>query len=218
MAYKAILAGASGLTGSALLSILLEQPNYEEVTVLVRKALPIKNKILLQVVVDFDRLDKYADLISGHAIFCCLGTTKKKTPNADDYRKIDHDYPLQLAQIGLKNGISQFHFLSSLGANAKSSTFYLRTKGETEDDIKNIGLSSLDIYQPSFLTGDRKDKRNGEKLLTTAMKLIDPILKGGLEKYSSIPAATVAMAMFKQSLINKEGIFIHPSDQIKKIA
>jgi len=218
MAYKAILAGASGLTGSALLSILLQHPDYKEIVVLVRKPLPIENKKLFQVVVDFDRLDKYADLISGHALFCCLGTTNKKTPNINAYRKIDHDYPLQLAHIGFKKGVNQFHFLSSLGANAKSSTFYLRTKGETEEDIKKIGLPSLDIYQPSFLTGDRKEKRNGEKFLTAAMKLIDPILKGSLKKYRSIPAATVAMAMFKRSLINKEGTFIHPSDQIKQIA
>lgn len=217
MAYKAILAGASGLIGSALLPILLQQPEYEEVTILVRHTLPIEHEKLVQVKVDFSRLDKYSDSISGHAIFCCLGSTRKKTPDLREYRKIDHDYPLQLAQAGLKNGIRQYHLVSSLGADASSSNFYLKLKGETEQDIKNTGVPCLHIYQPSLLTGDRKEKRAGEGLFNWAMKRINPLLTGNLRKYRSIPASTVAMAMFKQSLINKEGIFTHPSDKIKQL-
>ncbi len=91
-------------------------------------------------------------------------------------------------------------------------------KGETETDIKKVGLHNLHIYQPAFLTGDRKEKRRGEGFLVGLMKIIDPLLIGSLKKYRSIPAKTVAMAMYKESLKNEEGVFIYPSDKIKQIA
>jgi uncharacterized protein YbjT (DUF2867 family) len=217
MAIKAVLAGASGLIGSKLLNILLQQPEYDEVLILVRKELPIQHEKLTQLSIDFDRLANYSKAITGHAVFCCLGSTRKKTPDLNDYRKVDHDYPLQLAQIAYKNGISQYHLVSAIGANVGSSNFYTKMKGEVEEDIKKIGLPGLYIYQPSFLTGERKENRLAERLLSPIMKVINPLLIGNLKKYRSIPAATVAMAMYKQSLKNKEGSFIYPSDKIKQL-
>ncbi|MFI5139437.1 MAG: NAD(P)H-binding protein [Sphingobacteriales bacterium] len=217
MAYKAIIAGASGLIGGILLDILLQQPDYDELLVLVRKELPIQNKKLTQLVIDFDRLRDYEEQIKGHAVFSCLGSTKKKTPDPSVYRKIDHDYPLRLAEIALQNGIAQFHLVSSMGANAASSFFYTKLKGETEDDIKKVGLKSLHIYRPAFLIGDRKGTRPFEGFLSGIMKLTDPLLLGSLKKYRSIPAATVARDMYKQSLKNGEGVFIHSSDNIKQL-
>jgi uncharacterized protein YbjT (DUF2867 family) len=218
MAKKAIIAGASGLIGSLLLDIILQRSEYDEVLILVRKELPLQHIKLKQQVVDFDRLTEYSALLTGDVIFSCLGSTQKKTPDLTAYRKIDHDYPLHLAEIALKNKIGQFHLVSSLGANPAASNFYLKMKGETEADIKKVGLHSLHIYQPAFLTGDRKEKRRGEGFLVGLMKIIDPLLIGGLKKYRSIPAATVAKAMYNESLINQAGIFIHPSDKIKQLA
>ncbi|SDT64686.1 NAD(P)H-binding [Mucilaginibacter mallensis] len=218
MAYKAIIAGASGLIGSKLLTILLNQPEYAEVVILVRKSTGIQHAKLKELVIDYDQLDNYADEISGHAIFSCLGTTNNKTSDKNVYRKIDHDYPVKLAQLALKNGVKQFHLVSSIGANAQSSTFYIKLKGETEEDIIKVGLKTVHIYQPSLITGDRKEHRLAEKIITPIMKLIDPLLFGSLKKYRSIPAQTIAMAMFKESINNEEGIFIHPSDNIKQIA
>jgi uncharacterized protein YbjT (DUF2867 family) len=218
MAYKAIIAGATGLIGSKLLTILLNQPEYAEIVILVRRSTGIKHAKLTELVIDYAHLDEYADQINGHAIFSCLGTTNSKTPDKEVYRKIDHDYPVKLAQLGLKNGVKQYHLVSSIGANAKSSTFYVKLKGETEEAITKVGLKTVHIYQPSLITGDRKEHRLAEKIITPIMKLIDPLLFGSLRKYRSIPAQTIAMAMFKESINNKEGIFIHPSDNIKQIA
>ena len=218
VAYKAIIAGASGLTGRLLLDNLLHLPEYDEVVVLVRKELPLKHKKLTQLVIDFDKLNDYAALINGHAIFCCLGSTRKKTPDMAVYRKIDHDYPLELAQIAVKNSVEQFHLISALGANAKSSNFYTKMKGETEQDIKKAGLKCLHIYQPSLITGDRKERRFLERIFMGLFKVINPLLFGSLKKYRSIPAVTIVAAMVKQSLIKQEGVFIHPSDKIKLLA
>jgi uncharacterized protein YbjT (DUF2867 family) len=218
MANKAVIAGASGLVGSELLSILLQSTQYDEVLILVRKELPVQHKKLVQLIVDFDNLDQHQQVINGHVIFCCLGSTKSKTPNLLIYRKIDHDYPVKLAQIAVKNNMPHFHLVSAIGANSKSGNFYTKMKGETENDVQAAGIRSLHIYQPSLLTGNRKEHRLAERIATSIMKVIDPLLIGGLQKYRSIAAATVAIAMFKQSLNQEEGVFVHPSDHIKQLA
>ena len=218
MPNKAVIAGASGLIGSRLLDILLQSDYYDEVLALVRKELPINNKKLVQLVVDFDKLDEYKASITGHAIFCCLGSTRKKTPDLTVYRKIDHDYPLKLAQISKENGVRHYHLVSAIGANSKSSNFYTKMKGETEESIKPVGIKCLHIYEPSFLTGDRKESRPMERFALGLMKILDPLLIGGLKKYRSIPAETVAKAMYKQSLKTEEGIFVHLSERIKQLA
>jgi len=218
MAYKAIIAGATGLIGSKLLQILLNEHVYDEIIILVRKSTGLKHDKLIEEVIDFDSLDTYTDMITGHAVFCCLGTTQKKTPDSSVYRKIDHDYPVKLAQLAFKNGVNQYHLVSALGANTSSPYFYTKLKGDTEADIKQVGLKCLHIYQPALLTGDRKEYRLGEKIITPIMKLIDPLLFGSLKKYRSIPAQTVAMAMFNESIKNTDGVFTHPSDKIKQIA
>lgn len=143
---------------------------------------------------------------------------EKKTPDLIDYQKVDHGYPLHLAQIASKNKVEQYHLVSALGANARSANFYTKMKGETEDDIMKAGLPSLHIYQPALLTGDRKEPRTGERVFTLIMKVIDPLLIGPLKKYQSIPAATVARAMFNQSMKQMEGVFIYPSNEITNLS
>ena len=215
MPKKAIIAGASGLIGSKLLNIVLLKPDYDEVLILVRKELSIKHNKLTQLIIDFDQLERYKERIAAHALFCCLGSTRKKTPDLADYRKIDHDYPLKLAKLARQNDIIQYHLVSAIGANATSSNFYSKMKGEVENDIKQIGLKCFHIYRPSLLTGDRKESRKGERIAAWLMQVINPFLIGKLKKYRSIPATIVALAMFKESTKNKDGVFIHPSDEIK---
>jgi uncharacterized protein YbjT (DUF2867 family) len=218
MANKAVIAGASGLIGSELLQILLQENFYDEVVALVRTELAISHKKLVQLVVTFDKLDEYQSFINGHALFCCLGSTKAKTPDLSAYYQIDHDYPITLAKIAKQNQIKHYHFVSSIGADAKSTNFYTKLKGETEDDLQQIGLTSLHLYRPSLLTGNRKESRFLEKAAAVAMKVIDPLLVGSLYQYRSIPATTVAQAMYNQSLNTDEGVFIHPSNHIKQLA
>ncbi len=218
MANKAVIAGASGLIGSELLQLLLQSQQYDEVLVLVRSELPVSHKKLVQLVVDFDQLNQYHASITGHAVFCCLGSTRSKTPKLSVYRKIDHDYPLQLAKIARQNNMPHYHLVSAIGANSKSGNFYTKLKGQTEDDIQQVHIPSLHIYQPSLLTGNRKEFRLAEKIATVAMKIINPLLIGSLKKYRSIPAQTVAQAMYRQSLNTEEGVFIHPSNHIKQLA
>ena len=218
MANKVIIAGASGLIGSNLLQITLAEPNYDEVLILVRKELPLSNPKLKQLIVDFEQPGTYSAAITGHALFCCLGSTKKKTPNLNDYRKIDHDYPLLLAQMALQNGVAQYHVVSSIGADPKSSFYYTKIKGDMEKDIKSAGLKNLHIYEPATLTGNRNEHRPLENMMVPIIKIFDPLLIGPLKKYRTIPAKTVALAMYNQSLKKEDGLFIYPSNIIKQLA
>lgn len=217
MAYKAIIAGASGLIGSNLLTILLQQQQYSEVVVLVRKALPIRHPKLVQLIINFDDLDKYANAINGHALFSCLGTTRSQTPDTDEYRKIDHDYPVKLAQLAKNGGVKHFHFISAIGADRSSANSYLKLKGEVEHDIEMIGIPVLHIYRPAILNGERNTSRPAEKIFNFIFDIVNPLLIGGLKKYQSIKAPVLAWAMYKKSLDDTEGTFIHTTDKIKQI-
>jgi uncharacterized protein YbjT (DUF2867 family) len=215
---KAIIAGASGLIGSHLLQIILNENGYDEFLILVRKEWPIQHIKLKQLVIDYTRLKDYTGLIKGDAIFCCLGTTRKNTPNETEYRKIDHDYPLQLAEIAKLNNITSYHLVSAASADLSSKIFYSRLKGETEDDIVKIGLPILHIYRPMLLTGNRKETRIGENIATSIFKVANPLLIGGLKKYRSIAGETVAQTMYRQSLKTETGIFIYRSDKIQELS
>jgi uncharacterized protein YbjT (DUF2867 family) len=218
MSKTAIITGASGLIGSKLLNILLHSKEYEKVISLGRKKIKVKHRKLQQEIIDFDDPDTYEQFIYGDAFFCCLGTTAKKTPDKAIYYKIDHDYPVSLARSACAKRVPQFHFISAIGADASSSNFYLKTKGETERDLKNAGVDGLFIYQPSLLTGRKKNQRLGERIAVVVMKIINPLLLGGLKKYRSIAGLTVARAMFKQSLKEKKGVSVYTTDQIKERA
>jgi uncharacterized protein YbjT (DUF2867 family) len=217
MAKKAIIIGASGLIGSELLSALLHEPAYTEVITLVRKSLNTYHPKLKEIITDFSNLSEIKEHIKADVIFCCIGTTRAKTPDLSNYRKIDHDIPIEIGKIAVENQVKQYHLVSALGANAQSSNFYSKIKGETEDDLKALNIPAIHIYQPSLLRGQRKEKRVGEKIALVLMQAIDPLLVGSLKKYRSIKTSVIALAMYQQSLKEDQGIFTYPSDIIKEI-
>jgi uncharacterized protein YbjT (DUF2867 family) len=217
MERKAIVVGASGLIGESLLKLLLTDSNYSQVLILVRKPLNIQHEKLQELVVNFDDLSVYAEQIKGDVVFSCLGTTKRKTPDQSVYKKIDYQYPLDVGWIAHNNGAESFHLISSIGANANSSIFYTRMKGELERELKAIPFKSIYIYQPSLLVGQRKENRLMEKVMMFVMRVLNPLLSGSLKKYKSIRVETIASAMVKESLSGKKGIYVYSSDQIENL-
>lgn len=217
MGKKAILLGASGLIGSSLLELLLKSDAISEILIFVRKPLLVKNNKIREIVTDFSDLASLKQYISGDVIFSCLGSTKRKTPNLNNYKRIDHEIPLTFAKYGIENGVKEFHLVSALGANANASNFYSKMKGETEDELKSLPFSTIHIYQPSLLRGKRKESRPLEKLALVLSKIVDPILIGSLKKYRSISADVIASAMLNQSKKEHKGIFSYPSDKIKEL-
>jgi len=218
MPYSVILVGSSGLIGSNLLSELIQSEAISEILLLVRRSTDVSSSKVKELIVNFEKPNSYSIDIQADIIYSCLGTTKSETPNSSLYRQIDLEYPLNLAKLGQKNGVSQFHIISSLGADAGSSNSYLKLKGELEQELKKLSISSLHIYQPSFLIGERKKDRLADKIMKPVFRLIDPLLIGPLKKYRSIKAADVARVMLNQSIKDLKGTFTYPSIKIQELA
>jgi uncharacterized protein YbjT (DUF2867 family) len=211
----AIISGATGLVGEQLLTQLLSDPAYQKIIVVVRKPLTIIHEKLEQMLIDFDKLPEALTGMKADHGFCCLGTTIKNAGSKENQYIIDHDYVVAFAKGCHASGVSRFAVVSSIGANADSSNFYLRTKGEMERDLKNIPFNGMYILQPSMLLGDRKEFRAGEKIGIAMMKVLSPLLAGGLKKYRGVQASSVAHCMISQILTEADVVKIIRSDEIK---
>lgn len=218
MPMKVVIAGATGLVGSELLKLMLDDPDVHEVVSLVRRPSAVVHTKLGEEKVDFDLLENHRTVITGDAVFCCLGTTIKKAGTRDNFKRVDFQYPLHLARIAKENGIPQYNLISSMGADSRSRIFYSRVKGEVEEAITQLKLPNFNIFRPSLLIGHRTEQRAGEKAAIWLSAVVNPLLIGGLRKYRGIKAGDVAMAMLKYAKYTTEGVNILTSDKIFDIA
>lgn len=205
---QAIIIGASGLIGNQLVRMLLSDNHFLKVTIFVRKTLPISDEKLHQIVLDFSQLEQYSAEFKGSVLFLCIGTTRKKTPNIEDYRSIDYGITLRAANLAKIAGIEEVHLISAIGANSKSTIFYNKLKGEIEEDLIKIGFISIYIYQPSLLIGNRIDSRPAEFLFQKLMPFFDTFMVGALKKYHSVSNVKLALAMKNYHLKAKKGVHI----------
>jgi uncharacterized protein YbjT (DUF2867 family) len=214
----ALIIGSTGLIGSQLLDLLLESQEYDKVITFVKRDSGIQHPKLKQHIIDFDKPETYKELVVGDDFFCSIGTTIKKAGSQDAFRKVDFEYPKQFASLAQQNKVKQFLIITSLGADANSSNFYLKTKGEIQDFLKNCAFESISILQPSLLLGNRTEFRLGEKMGVYFMKLFSFLFIGNLKKYKAIQSEAVAKAMFIIAQKNYKGFQIIESDSILEIA
>ncbi len=217
MAKSALVLGATGLVGGHCLRLLVEDPAYGKVVAWVRKPLSFAHAKLEQQVVDFEHLANYAPLTKVNDVFCCLGTTIKKAGSQAAFRKVDFDYPLEIAKLAAKNGAGQFLTITAMGANPRSRIFYNRVKGEVEAAVTKLSFKAIGIFRPSLLLGEREERRLGEKIGEPLLKSINLFLVGPLRKYRAIGARVVARAMVEVAKKNLQGITIFESDKIQML-
>jgi uncharacterized protein YbjT (DUF2867 family) len=191
----ALLFGASGLVGNHLLNQLISNNNYSKIKLFVRSTIDISDPKIEIIQTDFNNLENHKEDIIGDDCFFCIGTTKKNSPDKNEYRRVELDVPKEIAQIAKSNSVNSFVFVSSGYADPKSSGDYLKFKGEVEEELKKLNFPKLGIMRPSFLLGDRKEKRVGEKIGIFVFKLLSPLFLGPLKKMKPIHSATVAKAM-----------------------
>ena len=213
----AIILGATGLTGGKLLELLLKDDRYGKIKLFSRSSVGLEHPKLEEQLGDLMNLARFKDDFNADEIFCCIGTTKSKTPNKEIYEKIDYGIPVMGAQLGKENQISTFVVISALGANSKSKIFYNRIKGQMEDAVLEQKIENTYILQPSLIGGKRKEKRLGEWIFKQVMKLANLVLVGGLEKYRSIEPGTIAECMLWLANSTYETNRIE-SDKIKELA
>ncbi len=200
----ALVFGSSGLIGRHLLYQLIKNDNYNMIKLFVRSETSINEPKIKIIKTDFNYLENYKEDIKGDDCFFCIGTTKQNSPNKNEYQKVELDIPKKVAKIARTNSVNSFIFISSIYANPKSSGDYVKFKGLVEEELKKLNFSNLGILRPSFLMGDRKENRAGEKIGILTFRLLSPLLIGPLKKMKPINSEKVAKAMIKIANENLE--------------
>ncbi len=189
----AIVFGATGLVGGAVLKALLNDPEYGRVTVFVRRTTGITHERLEEKIIDFDELGKYFEFFIVNDIFWCLGSTMKRAGSKEAFRKFDLDYPLMVAKDG-KAYIENFIIITAIGSDPKSKFFYNQVKGELEQELKKLNLKKLIIVRPSLILGERVEPRPLEGITQKIMPILNPLMP---KKWRSIKAPRIAEVMLK---------------------
>ena len=213
----AIIFGSSGLIGSQLLELIVHNHIYDKIKLFVRSEISNSNTKIEIIKTNFNNLENHKDSIIGDDCFFCIGTTRKNTPNTNEYIKIEYNLPVEVAKIAKENSINSFTYVSSLGANANASSLYLKNKGKAEEELKKLNFPKLSIIRPSILLGNRKENRIGEKIGIFVMNSLSPLFLGKMTKYKPIKVENVAKAMINITENNYQQI-IFESDKIVEIS
>ncbi|QCB54136.1 NAD-dependent dehydratase [Sphingopyxis sp. PAMC25046] len=212
---EALIVGATGMVGRAVIARFGSVP----VTALVRREVEGLAPHHKQLVAPSEG---WSDIIAAErpaVLISCLGTTIRQAGSQAAFRAVDHDLVLAAARGARASGTPRMIAVSSVGAAAKSANFYLRTKGETEDDLGAIGFDRLDLIRPGLLRGDRPGpQRLAEGLATIAAPFTDALLHGRFRRYRSISGDSVAAAIVALAGQSASGVYIHENDAIRALA
>lgn len=208
----AIIIGATGLVGSSLTKLLIDDTRYEKIRILVREKINLEHPKLEQIVFNYENPDH--NVIKGDEIYCCLGTTIKKAGSQSAFKKVDYEYPIKIASFAKTNGINKFGIISSMGASSKSSIFYNRVKGETEEALTKLSFGTLYLFRPSLLIGKREEFRLGEIIAIWVMTLFSIVIPA---KYKGIKSIKVAKAMIHYMNQTEKGAIIIESDKMWRL-
>lgn len=193
---RLLLVGATGAVGRAVLTQALADPRVAEVVALTRRPLAVATK-LTNVVVDFDNLPAHAPWWKVDAVVCTLGTTRRAAGSNEKFAAVDRDLPLRIAQLARAAGATRFALNSSLGADAASGNFYLRTKGEAEDAIRQLGYPGYTIVRPSLIDADRAEGRPGEHLALVFARTLNPLIP---RRWKAVKPDAIAHALLDAAL------------------
>ena len=217
MGRTASVAGASGLVGDLCLQLLLADDSYDCVIAVLRRPLAMRHAKLRQEIVDFDRLEE-RPVCAIDTAFCALGTLIRTAGSQAAFRRVDHDYVESFARWAKAGGAQAFALVSSVGASAGSSTFYLRTKGEAEESVKRVGFRDTHVFRPSILVGERPKLRLTETVVAALMRAAQFALVGGLRRYRATPALDVARAMVAACASGDPGQHVYEYPEIVRLA
>lgn len=213
----AMIVGATGMAGRQCLKTLLEGEYYQSVIALTRRPLDERHPRLVQMTVDFDKLDEI-DPFPTADVFSALGATIRRAGSQHAYLKVDFEYARNVAERSAQAGARQLVLVSSVGADAKSSNFYLRVKAELEKAVSALPFESVHIFRPSLLIGERTEPRLGESIAVVAFRAVQFALAGKLRKYRPIRAEILAAAMIAAAKGAKPGRHIYHYDDIVALA
>lgn len=215
MNLTANVIGATGLVGKQLVSQLLENEHFGKVRIFVRRDSGLSHPKLEQLIVDFADEKTWAKKLTGDVLFSALGTTLKQAGSKTKQYEVDFTFNLNFAQKAKANSIENYVLVSSIGANSKSALFYTRIKGELDDTVANLGFENLTILRPSYLSGERDEKRWMEELSLPVVGFVTKLI---LKKYRPISGGIVAKAMINGVLKPHPEKTIWEADEVFELA
>ena len=204
-----LLAGATGLVGSRVLARL--QGARSSVVPVGRRSVGVPG----EVVADFAALPP---LPAADVAICTLGTTIRAAGSQAAFRAVDHDAVLAFARAAQAAGVTRFIGVTAVGADAASSVFYSRVKGEVERELTALGFDRLDIVQPGLIIGPRSERRPVEAFFQWLTPLLNPLLVGGLARYGGVSADVVAAAIVRLTERVVPGRFVHQNRALAALA
>lgn len=208
---RILLAGATGLVGRLTLQRLLEDDRCTSLLAPTRRALDVAHPKLDNRVLDFEQLREHAVQWHADAAICALGTTIKQAGSREVFHRVDHDYPLWLAQALQANGTACFVLNSAMGADPDSRVFYSRVKGELERDLRDLHFPSLTLVRPGLIGGDRSEPRAGERFASVVLGALAPMLPRG---WRISPAENIAAAMIEAACLAPPGVHVIDAAQL----
>jgi uncharacterized protein YbjT (DUF2867 family) len=213
---KALVLGGSGQTGKALLEQLSNDKRYSSLVAIGRREFSVPKSCKL-ITVDFHNIDSWNLPETPTHVYCSLGTTIKQAGSKEKFEKIDKDLVINIASFLKKRGTESFCYVSSMGANSQSSSFYLKMKGQTEEALTAIGFKALLILRPGLLlTKERDDSRPFEILGQSLMKLINPVIPESMSTFKAVDIELLASQMISYSVKGKS-IVLNSAEIQKKL-
>ncbi|MGI8842849.1 MAG: NAD-dependent epimerase/dehydratase family protein [Gemmatimonadaceae bacterium] len=206
---RVMVAGATGLVGAETVRCLLEDQSVSRIVALSRRPLPYELPKLDLRLADFDHLDRDAGEFQVDQVICALGTTIRQAGSPEQFRRVDFDYTLAAARLGLERGAHHCLLVSSIGADPGSRFLYTRVKGEVEEALEAMPFVSLTILRPSTLVGEREDRRFGEEV-AKRLAWITP------RKFRPVLASDVAAELVASARADLPGVRIVESARIPR--
>ncbi len=213
----ALVFGPTGAVGKELVHLLLNDARYEKILVFSRRVLEIEHPKLEVILDTLTDLAKFHEQINGHDLFCCIGTTSKKAGSKENFKKVDLEIPVQLAEIASSNGVPNFIAISSIGAGKPGRGFYLDVKTEMENQVIQFDFKKLSFVRPSLLLSKRDEFRISEDAGKVVNSLVSWAMVGKLEKYKGISTRKVASAMIEILNLDKPNL-VYESDELMGLA
>lgn len=214
----AVLFGASGLIGNQCLRRLLMHQAYDKVISIGRSPIKATHPKLIHYETDLSHPDHYSHLMRGDDLFIALGTTMKKAGSKEAFYAIDHDLIFSIAKTGALQNISQLVLVSSIGADSRSLLYYLKVKGELEDDVRRLPFWAVHIMRPGLLLGERDENRFAERWAGRLGKGLQRFSGSIIGDLAPIDADTVAKAMVVVAQSFREGTHIHFGSEMTGMA
>jgi uncharacterized protein YbjT (DUF2867 family) len=215
---QALVAGASGLTGSQLLRLLLDAPEYARVHAISRRPLPVESPRLANRILPLEQLRTQLAGVHCQDAFCCLGSTLRRAGSEAERRKVDLDLTMVFARAAKGAGATRFVVITSAGADSASRNPYLRVKGELEQALRELHFDGLDVIRPGLLLGARDELRPLELAGRLVMPLVNPLMRGRHARWRGISARDAAAAMLGAARARRAGVHAYEGDTLPLLA